>query len=44
MTYLKLTDCPVGLLLNFNVAVMKSGVKRLDHPDLYTRKKKEFSS
>jgi GxxExxY protein len=24
ITYLKLSDCPAGLLLNFNVAVMKS--------------------
>jgi hypothetical protein len=41
---LKLSDCPAGLLLNFNVTVMKTGVNRLDHPDLYTPKKKEFFS
>ena len=35
ITYLKLADCPAGLLMNFNVTVMKNGVKRLDHPDLY---------
>ena len=44
ITYLQLSDCPAGLLLNFNVTVMKTGVNRLDHPDLYTQKKKEFFS
>jgi GxxExxY protein len=29
LTYLKLTGCKVGLLLNFNVAVMKDGIKRM---------------
>lgn len=38
ITYLKLSNCPAGLLLNFNVAVMKAGIYRLDHPDLYTPK------
>lgn len=28
-TYLKLTGCPVGLLLNFKVPIMKQGIKRL---------------
>ena len=41
ITYLKLTDCPAGLLLNFNVTSMRYGVRRLDHPDLYARKNKE---
>jgi GxxExxY protein len=41
ITYLKLADCPAGLLLNFNVTSMRNGVRRLDHPDLYTRKSKE---
>jgi GxxExxY protein len=27
-----------------NVTRMKTGVRRLDHPDLYTRKNKEFLS
>jgi GxxExxY protein len=44
ITYLKLAHCPAGLLLNFNVTRMKAGVKRLDHPDLYTQKKNEVSS
>lgn len=28
ITYLKLSGCKVGLLLNFNVKVMKDGIKR----------------
>jgi GxxExxY protein len=28
MTYLKLSDCRVGLLINFNVPVLKDGVVR----------------
>ena len=33
ITYLKLTGYPVGLLINFNVAKLMQGVKRLVHPD-----------
>ena len=29
ITYLRLTGKPVGLLINFNVPVLKSGVKRI---------------
>jgi GxxExxY protein len=29
LTYLKLTGCPVGLLINFNVNVLTHGVRRL---------------
>ena len=29
LTYLKLSDLKLGLLLNFNVPVMKSGIKRI---------------
>ena len=29
LTYLKLTDCRVGLLINFNVPVLKKGIKRM---------------
>jgi GxxExxY protein len=32
ITYLKLTGCPVGLLVNFNVPILTSGVRRLIHP------------
>jgi GxxExxY protein len=35
ITYLKLTGCPVGLLLNFNATSMRKGMHRLDHPDHY---------
>jgi GxxExxY protein len=29
MTYLKLTGCKVGLLINFNVPLLKHGIKRM---------------
>jgi GxxExxY protein len=29
LTYLKLTGCKLGLILNFNVAVLREGIKRL---------------
>ncbi len=29
LTYLKLTDCKLGLLINFNVALIKNGIKRI---------------
>ena len=28
LTYMRLTNIPVGLLINFNVAVLKKGIKR----------------
>ncbi len=28
LTYMKLTKCRVGLLINFNVPVLKQGIKR----------------
>lgn len=37
ITYLKLTDCPVGLLMNFNATTLKAGLKRLEHPDFHAR-------
>jgi len=39
ITYLKLTGCPVGLLMNFNVPFLKQGVRRVSRPDLYVRDK-----
>ena len=33
ITYLKLTGLPVGLLINFNVRVLKDGVKRVINRD-----------
>jgi GxxExxY protein len=38
ITYLKLTGYPAGLLMNFNSLTLRSGLKRLDHPDLYVKK------
>jgi GxxExxY protein len=29
LSYLKLSDCPVGLLINFNVRQLTTGIKRL---------------
>ncbi len=29
LTYLKLTECRVGLLINFNVPILKNGIKRM---------------
>jgi len=29
LTYLRLTECPVGLLINFNTPRLMDGVKRL---------------
>lgn len=29
LTYLKLTDCKLGLLINFNVLLIKNGIKRV---------------
>jgi GxxExxY protein len=31
ITYLKLTGCPVGLLLNFNVTALRRGIRRLEN-------------
>ena len=35
ITYLKLTGCRVGLIINFNVSMLKEGIRHLDHPDKY---------
>jgi len=35
MTYLRLSGCPVGLLMNFNETTLRAGLKRLTHPKLY---------
>ena len=37
ITYLKLSNRPVGLLINFNVTSLRAGVRRLVHPDLYKK-------
>lgn len=38
ITYLKLTGASVGLLVNFNVPLLKEGVKRVVRPDLLTQR------
>ena len=38
ISYLKLTGCPAGLLMNFNAATLRSGLRRLDHPTRYEKK------
>ena len=35
ITYLKLTGCPGGLLMNFNVPLLVNGLRKVVHPDLY---------
>ena len=40
LTYLRLTGCPAGLLMNFNSITLKAGLKRLVHPDRYIRGRK----
>ena len=34
LTYLKLLKTPVGLIINFNVPVLKDGIKRVVNPEL----------
>jgi GxxExxY protein len=34
LSYLKLSGCKVGLLINFNVKLLKDGIRRLIHGDL----------
>jgi len=29
MTYLRLSDCKLGMLINFNVALIKNGIRRV---------------
>jgi GxxExxY protein len=41
ITYLKLSNYPVGLLMNFNVTSLRSGLRRLDHPDRYKQRSLE---
>jgi GxxExxY protein len=38
ITYLKLTGCPAGLLMNFNTTSRRAGLRRLDHPDWHAKK------
>lgn len=38
ITYLKLSGCPAGLILNFNAPTLREGLQRVDRPDIYARK------
>lgn len=38
ITYLRLTGCPAGLIMNFNSTSLRAGLKRLNHPDRHVRK------
>lgn len=38
ITYLKLTGNPAGLLLNFNAVTLRAGLRRLDHPERYSKR------
>ena len=37
ITYLKLSGLPIGLLMNFNVPLLKQGTQRIVRPDLLVR-------
>ncbi len=41
LTYMQLTDCPVGLLINFNVPRLMEGVKRLINPRATVKRRTE---
>jgi GxxExxY protein len=38
ITYLKLTGFPAGLLMNFNETTLRTGLRRLNHPERYVKK------
>jgi GxxExxY protein len=42
ITYLKLTGCPAGLIINFNTTSLRTGLRRLVHPDLYGKKRQQM--
>jgi GxxExxY protein len=44
LTYLKLAKKPAGLLINFNVPVLKDGVKRILNPDMLRKDVADESS
>jgi len=37
ITYLKLAGAPVGILFNFKATSIRTGMRRLEHPDLYAK-------
>jgi GxxExxY protein len=44
IAYLKLTNCPAGLLINFNEMTLAAGVRRLDHPEIYAQKHRRIGA
>jgi GxxExxY protein len=38
ITYLKLTGYPAGLVMNFNEASLRAGLRRVNHPDRHVKK------
>jgi len=44
ITYLKLSGFPEALLLNFNTTALRSGLKKLVHPELYAPRYDEPAS
>ncbi len=43
LTYLKLRDCRIGFLLNWNVVLMRSGIKRMVNK-LESRRREEYGA
>jgi GxxExxY protein len=43
LTYMKLTNCPVGLLINFNVPRLMDGVRRLINPHATVTRRTEVT-
>ena len=41
LTYLKLTGFPACLLINFNATSIRSGLHRLDHPEIFAEKRRK---
>jgi hypothetical protein len=44
LTYLRLTGCPAGLLVNFNVPRLTDGVRRLLNPNREGAEKAEITA
>lgn len=44
ISYLKLTGCPVGLLMNFHAETLLAGLRRLTRPDLYRQRSRRVRS
>jgi GxxExxY protein len=39
LTYLKISNCPAGLIMNFNAPSIREGLQRVDRPDIYAKKR-----